>query len=150
MDSCTGPLCDYCLLIRFFLTYVDLHSKSSPFPAQFDEPGKTFARFSSMVGCPPPSKAAVECLRNAPFRVRTFNSISCQTNDFGKTVLNASNFLVNTVLNSQPWEPTPGGPNSFVPERGSQRIASGNYFRVPLLWGTNVGILIFIFVIQSD
>lgn len=54
-----------------------------------------------------------------------------------KTVLNATNFLLSVILNQQAWQPTVA-PNSLIPERASQRIASGNFLRIPLLWGTNV------------
>ncbi|KAF8588227.1 alpha/beta-hydrolase [Ramaria rubella] len=102
-DSSTGPF------------------KSAPFPAQYDEPGKSFSRLLGLVGCPS-GPASIECLRDAPF----------------ETVLNATNFLLNAILNQQVWQPAPGPPDSFVPVRPSERIASGDFLRVPMLWGTNL------------
>ncbi|KAF8501259.1 alpha/beta-hydrolase [Gautieria morchelliformis] len=95
--------------------------KSAPFPAQYDEPGKPYARLVELVGCPA-GPTSLECLRDAPF----------------EAVLNASNFLLGVTLNSQVWQPAPGPPGSFIPMRASQRIASGDFLRVPLLWGTNL------------
>ncbi|KIJ35514.1 hypothetical protein M422DRAFT_180686, partial [Sphaerobolus stellatus SS14] len=104
LDSSTGPF------------------KSAPFPAQYDQPGKSFARLVQMVGCGTPSTAALECLRKAPFQ----------------TVMNISNQLIDATLNQQLWQPAPGPANSLMPERPSARIASGNFLKVPMLWGTNL------------
>jgi len=47
--------------------------------------------------------------------------------------------MLNNRLNQQLWEPTVGPPNSFIPERASQRIASGNFLHdVAYLGGTNL------------
>ncbi len=55
-----------------------------------------------------------------------------------QTLLNISNGMIESTLNSQLWQPSVGPAGSFVPERSSQRIQSGNYLHVPYLAGTNV------------
>ncbi|KAF8517683.1 alpha/beta-hydrolase [Hysterangium stoloniferum] len=103
LDSSTGPF------------------KSAPFAAQYDEPGKTYARLIEMVGCHP-GPESVECLRQAPF----------------DSIANASAILLDAALNGQAWQPTPGGIGNIIPRRQSAQIASGNFLKVPLLWGTNL------------
>ncbi|EIN14306.1 alpha/beta-hydrolase [Punctularia strigosozonata HHB-11173 SS5] len=101
-DSSTGPF------------------KSSPFAFQYDEPGKPFARLTSMVGCAL-GNASFECLQGVPF----------------ETLLGASNTLISGTLNSQLWQPAVGPQGSLLPERQSARIASGQFLHVPYLAGTN-------------
>lgn len=59
-----------------------------------------------------------------------------------QTLLNISNSLIDSTLNSQLWQPAVGPPGSFLPERTSTKIASGNLLRVPYLAGTNVSLLL--------
>lgn len=50
----------------------------------------------------------------------------------------ASNGMITERVNGQLWEPAVGPSDSFVPERPSKRMASGNFRKVPYLAGTNV------------
>ncbi|EIN13236.1 alpha/beta-hydrolase [Punctularia strigosozonata HHB-11173 SS5] len=104
-DSSTGPF------------------KSSPYPHQYDEPGKPYARLTSMVGCPLDS-TSFACLQRIPFEIQ-------------QTLMNVSNSLIEDTLNGQLWQPAVGPPGSLLPERQSARIASGAFARVPYLAGTN-------------
>ncbi|GJJ08155.1 hypothetical protein Clacol_002363 [Clathrus columnatus] len=95
--------------------------KSAPFPAQYDAPGKPFSRLVEAVGCPLSSQS-VSCLQAVPFDI----------------LLNVSNTLLNSILNQQLWQPAPGGVGNLVTERPSKKIASGDFLRVPIIWGTNL------------
>ena len=55
--------------------------------------------------------------------------------------------MTGQVLNSQLWQPAVGPAGSFVPERPSHRIASGNFLHVPIIAGTNVSILCYILLV---
>ncbi|KAF7349958.1 Alpha/beta-hydrolase [Mycena venus] len=102
-DSMTGPF------------------KSSPFPAQYDAPGKPFAELTQQAGCPLGS-GSIACLQQVPFQ----------------TLLRISNGLIAETANGQTWEPTVGVPGSFAEERASTRISAGNFLHVPILAGTNL------------
>jgi len=96
--------------------------KSAPFAFQYDEPGKPFASLVEAVGCPL-SSDSIACLQRVPF----------------ETLLNISNTMINNRLNQQLWQPTVGPPNSLIPERPSQRIASGKFLHdVAYMAGTNL------------
>ncbi|EJD00170.1 alpha/beta-hydrolase [Fomitiporia mediterranea MF3/22] len=95
--------------------------KSAPFAFQYDEPGKPFARLVENLGCPLSSES-VECLQSVPF----------------ETLLQVSNEMISSTLNTQLWEPTVGPPGGIVEERASAKISSGNFLHVPYLAGTNL------------
>ncbi|KAL5503964.1 hypothetical protein ACEPAH_8036 [Sanghuangporus vaninii] len=95
--------------------------KSAPYAFQYDEPGKPFARLVANLGCPLSSES-VSCLQSVPF----------------EALLNVSNEMVSSTLNTQLWEPAVGPPGSFVEERASAKISSGNFLHVPFLAGTNL------------
>ncbi|KLO09072.1 alpha/beta-hydrolase [Schizopora paradoxa] len=96
--------------------------KSAPSAFQYDEPGKPFASLVEAVGCPLSSES-VACLQQIPF----------------ETLLNVSNTMINNRLNQQLWEPTVGPSNSLIPERPSERIASGSFRHdVAYMAGTNL------------
>ncbi|KJA16881.1 hypothetical protein HYPSUDRAFT_71057 [Hypholoma sublateritium FD-334 SS-4] len=95
--------------------------KNTPDPSTYDEPGKPFSRLLEATGCSA-GNTAIACLQQVPF----------------DTLLNISNSMVVATLNNQLWQPAVGPVGSFVPERASKRIQSGNFLRVPYLAGTNV------------
>lgn len=94
--------------------------KSAPFARQFDAPNKTFSRLLELTGCTFGSKA-LQCLRGID----------------GSVLSNITQQMTGAVLNGQLWEPSVGGPKSFMPERPSVRLASGRFLRVPYFAGTN-------------
>ncbi|KIJ67043.1 hypothetical protein HYDPIDRAFT_109031 [Hydnomerulius pinastri MD-312] len=95
--------------------------KNAPYAYQYDKPGMPYARLLAATGCTAGSES-VQCLQQVPY----------------ETLLNISNAMVDSTLNSQLWEPAIGPAGSFAPERPSQRILSGSYLHVPYLGGTNL------------
>ncbi|KAI0317629.1 alpha/beta-hydrolase [Amylostereum chailletii] len=96
--------------------------KTSPTPDVYDRPNGTYTLLTTAVGCPTSGPASLACLQNA-----TFDSL-----------MNASNVMIQSTLNEQIWEPAVGPPGTFLPERSSARIASGNFSHVPLIAGSNL------------
>jgi len=101
-DSSTGPF------------------KSAPFPKQYDEPGKPFARLLASTNCTT-GLGAIACLQKVDF----------------ETLRSISNVMINDTLNGQLWQPTIA-PGSLSPQRPSEIIESGTFARVPYLGGTNL------------
>ncbi|KAJ7837789.1 alpha/beta-hydrolase [Mycena olivaceomarginata] len=95
--------------------------KNSPDASTYDKPGKPFARLLAATGCAP-RIGAVACLQRVPF----------------ETLLNISNAMIDSTLNSQLWQPAVGPKRSLIPERASARVASGNFLHIPYLAGSNV------------
>ncbi|TBU54913.1 alpha/beta-hydrolase [Dichomitus squalens] len=95
--------------------------KTAPSPSTYDESGKPYERLVNLTGCPS-GPQSFACLRSLPF----------------ETLQNVTVAMTNEVLNQQLWQPTVGPAGSFVSERPSQRIASGNFLHVPILAGTNL------------
>ncbi|TBU25305.1 alpha/beta-hydrolase [Dichomitus squalens] len=95
--------------------------KTAPPPSTYDESGKPYERLVNLTGCPS-GPQSFACLRSLPF----------------ETLQNFTVAMTNEVLNQQLWQPTVGPAGSFVSERPSQRIASGNFLHVPILAGTNL------------
>ncbi|KAF8529673.1 alpha/beta-hydrolase [Hysterangium stoloniferum] len=94
---------------------------SAPLAAQYDDPGTPYSRLVNLLGCPS-GRESLECLRQAPY----------------ENLLNSTNFLLTTTLNYQLWYPAVGPPGSFVTERASAKIASGEFRHIPMIMGTNL------------
>ncbi|KAI0363529.1 alpha/beta-hydrolase [Pilatotrama ljubarskyi] len=95
--------------------------KTAPPASRYDDPGFPYARLLEATNCPSgPSSFA--CLQRVPF----------------ETLLDVTNNMTAQVLNGQLWQPAVGPAGSFMPERPSLRIASGNFRHVPILAGTNL------------
>ncbi|EMD42188.1 hypothetical protein CERSUDRAFT_90791 [Gelatoporia subvermispora B] len=95
--------------------------KTDPPASQYDDPGFPTARLLAATGCPA-GPESIACLQRVPF----------------ETFMDISNVMINDTLNQQFLQPSVGPIGSFVTERPSQRLASGNYLRVPVLAGTNL------------
>lgn len=53
--------------------------------------------------------------------------------------------MIESTLNTQLWQPAVGSAGSFLPERASTKILSGDFLHIPYLAGTNVSLANFFF-----
>ncbi|EIW83910.1 alpha beta-hydrolase [Coniophora puteana RWD-64-598 SS2] len=95
--------------------------KNAPYAYQYDKPGEPYYRLLEATNCTA-GPTSVACLQKLPYEV----------------LANISNAMIDNTLNQQLWQPSIGPAGSFMPERPSERILSGNFPNLPYLGGTNL------------